>query len=262
VITVLSAAAHNRRRRSSVAAFSPVSIVGLLLWLKADAGLYDATSGGSLVTSDGAAVARWEDQSGSGNHATQATSGNRPVLKTAIVNGLPVIRFVSASSQYLTAPDIAGLDNAAAFTLFVVAKRTSVSSFVHVGKRLNGSTGTLQNWHSDGLIYSIVASFGHNAGTFANNDTSFHQVVTRFNGAGSGNSGRLTVRQDRVDKTLTFAGTIPTTTANCGNFEIGRETVFSGQSNCDIAEIILYNSALSDTNRGLVEQYILGRQGV
>lgn len=42
--------------------------------------MYDATSGGNIVA-DGSTVARWEDQSGNGRHATQGTSNNRPVFK-------------------------------------------------------------------------------------------------------------------------------------------------------------------------------------
>jgi hypothetical protein len=48
--------------------------------------MYDATSGGSLVAADGA-VARWEDQSGNGNHVTQGTSGRQPTRKVSEANG-------------------------------------------------------------------------------------------------------------------------------------------------------------------------------
>jgi len=64
------------------------------LWLDAaDANtLFDATSGGSLVAADGT-VARWEDKSGNANHATQSTSGSRPLRKTNIQNGLDTLLF-------------------------------------------------------------------------------------------------------------------------------------------------------------------------
>jgi hypothetical protein len=40
------------------------------------------------------------------------------------------------------------------------------------------------------------------------------------------------------------------------------EPPFSGYLNGDIAEIIIYNSALSDTDRGLVESYLLAKWGI
>lgn len=72
----------------------PREIQGCQLALDASipTSLYDATSGGSLVAADGS-VARWEDQSGNARHATQATSGARPLRKTAIQGGNDVVRF-------------------------------------------------------------------------------------------------------------------------------------------------------------------------
>ena len=50
----------------------PQTIAGLQLWLDATTGLYDAASGGGAVTTDSAAVARWEDRSGNARHFTQS----------------------------------------------------------------------------------------------------------------------------------------------------------------------------------------------
>lgn len=54
------------------------------LWLKGD----------SLSTlRNGAAVARWPDSSGAGNHATQEVAGLRPTLRHGGINGLPTVSF-------------------------------------------------------------------------------------------------------------------------------------------------------------------------
>ena len=65
------------RKRLLSLAGDPSTLSGLQLWADASLGRYDATSGGSAVNSDAGAIARWEDQSGNGNHLTQSTSGNR-----------------------------------------------------------------------------------------------------------------------------------------------------------------------------------------
>lgn len=54
--------------------------------------MFDATSGGTLVAANGG-IARWEDQSGVGNHVTQSTSGARPLYRTAGLNSRPSVDF-------------------------------------------------------------------------------------------------------------------------------------------------------------------------
>ena len=61
-------------RGSSQSSFVPLSISGLKLWLDANREVtYDANR----------KVSQWNDLSGNANHATQATSGNRPILTRA-----------------------------------------------------------------------------------------------------------------------------------------------------------------------------------
>lgn len=66
--------------------------------------LYDAVSGGSLVSAGGT-IARIEDLSGNGRHLTQATAGLRPTRQTAIQNGLDVGRFSGNRLTGATAAD-------------------------------------------------------------------------------------------------------------------------------------------------------------
>jgi hypothetical protein len=63
--------------------FSPASLGGLQLWLRADAG----------ITPNGGVVDVWQDQSGSGNDATQATGYKLPQLVTDVQSGMPAIHF-------------------------------------------------------------------------------------------------------------------------------------------------------------------------
>jgi hypothetical protein len=109
------------------ASFAPTLISGLRLLLDAsDAGsLFDATSGGSLVAAEGG-VARWEDKSGNANHATQATSGSRPLLKLNNQNGLPGL-FLDGTDDFLSAT-IAGFQSLTATTILMVAKPAAAAA--------------------------------------------------------------------------------------------------------------------------------------
>jgi hypothetical protein len=73
--------------------FSPADLAGLVLWGKADAGTFQDTARTTPATADTDPVGGWADQSGAGTHLSQATAGARPLLKLAIKNGLPVLRF-------------------------------------------------------------------------------------------------------------------------------------------------------------------------
>ena len=92
------------------------------LWLDgADAStLYDATSGGALVAADGA-VARWNDKSGSVINVIQSSSTLRPARKTAIQNGLDVVRF-DGSNDIMTFGTSTLFRNVSYAAIYVVRK--------------------------------------------------------------------------------------------------------------------------------------------
>jgi hypothetical protein len=92
----------------------PSSITGLVLRLNA-----------SLIEGlvDGDAVATWPDVSGLNNNATQSNATYRPIFKTNILNGKPVLRF--GSGHALEIPEI---NTVSAFTYFVVWKRESTAN--------------------------------------------------------------------------------------------------------------------------------------
>jgi len=94
----------------------PSDLSNLVRWYKAD----------SFALADGTPIGgggnTWIDQSASGVNAAQATAGNRPVFKTNIVNGKPVIRFTSASQHYLTHTTLTLIGH---FTIIVISSSTN-----------------------------------------------------------------------------------------------------------------------------------------
>lgn len=70
------------------------------LWLDAadSSTLFDAVSGGNLVSADGA-IARIEDKSGNGNHATQSDSTFRPLRKVSQFNSLDSVLFDGSNDK-------------------------------------------------------------------------------------------------------------------------------------------------------------------
>ena len=137
----------------------PREIQGCQLALDASiqTSLYDATSGGSLVAADGA-VARWEDQSGNARHATQSTSGARPLRKTAIQGGNDVVRFDGADDA-MTHGATSGSDTN---TIFCVINRRATQSSYRVlltyGTSGAGAIFNMRNSENFAGTYTDVAA--------------------------------------------------------------------------------------------------------
>jgi hypothetical protein len=255
----------------------PQTIAGLQLWLDAsDAStLYDATTGGSLVAADGG-VARWEDKSGNARHATQGTSANRPARKTAVQGGKDVLRF-DGSNDSLSIPsstETFKFLHSADSTVFVVLTRSTTdnsaiidncddgSSAVGFSLRFLDGSGT-----SDVLVHRIrrgvsatSALSNVSANGFMPSGWSVLSSVGRPGNATASNRSSMRLNSGTAVTNNTDTNAVSTSNA-ANDLCIGR-FVTSPSANThggDIAEIIIYNSALSDTDRAAVESYLIAK---
>jgi hypothetical protein len=261
---------------------------GLQLWLDASdsATLFDATTGGSLVAADGG-VSRWEDKSGSGRHATQGTSANRPARKTAIQGSKDVLRF-DGSNDSLSIPSSTATFNflhGADSTVFAVVKAGTTANpnaeYAFLGTH-NGSGGTngITLWYADfveegfnpndqlrvivgaaGGAGAVVDSADRGVGGFTANTFKVLSVITKPTQATAAN--RLSAR---VNGGSAVSGNQATKAASAadasGDLTLGSSSGATFFLNGDIAEIIIYNSALSDTDRAAVESYLISKWGI
>lgn len=96
---------------------TPTDLANMNLWLRGGVGEFDAVSGGSATVS-GAIIKRWEDQTGLGNHVTQATVGTCPKN-----DGSGGVAFEVSADQRMALP--AGYSvNARSFTIAFVMEET------------------------------------------------------------------------------------------------------------------------------------------
>ena len=239
------------------APFSPADISGLQLWLDATTGLYDATSGGSEVTADGASVARWEDQSGNGYHVTQGTANDQPVLKTSQQNSLNIVRFDGVNDFLLGSTNfpITGSSNRTVFTVF---------------KRVDANNRSIVSWGGSGtgLLCAFTAEYF----------LRFNGTIKGYTNQGSNGSwtlwsvvGNGSTLND-YDAYFDDGGiATPTATSNTGatlntsssTLFIGRYNIsFFGLLNGDLAEVLVYDSALSDVDREAVRDYLNAKWAV
>jgi hypothetical protein len=245
----------------------PTSVSGLQLWLDAsDAStLYDATTGGSLVAADGT-VKRWEDKSGNNRHATQSTDANRPVRKTAVQNGLDVLRF-DGSNDFLSIPPLSGLPNA--YTFFGVAKRnSSAANFCFAG--VQAATGesyfpAFARIRSEALTYALGANGGNNNPNHTEYDIT-NTPLTSTNAFCCVQLSSPPQTGMRVNGSPLTITAIVSTAAQGSNFTaIGMSGGQGGDrrfANADFCEVLYYNSVLSVASIEAVENYLLAKWGI
>lgn len=217
---------------SAASSFSPTDISGLIGWWKADAGCYVS---GTTPAVNNDTITTWADQSGNGNDFTQSTSGKRPTFKTGIVGSLPVVRCGAHAMTSVT-------NLPASHTIIFVERVTANSGGIRTLGVTNDFNFVLSGSRSDG--FSAYA----NALISGSYTTATAMCVNVLRGQSGSNYAYFT------NGTNNTTGSV-STISGLGALTIG----FDGRSEypqCDICEILVYNSSLSDSNRSSVESYL------
>lgn len=213
--------------KQQAAPFSPSDIAGMKLWLKADA----------IVGADNDVLASWTDSGPDGVTVSQSTESKRPVLKTGIIGGKPVVRFDNTDDQFDTNMTLA--QPMTVFAVFAV-----------------NETGT---W----------GPFGGGGGIFLYGETLSQPIMLASGGVGM-NVGGAIIQSTPYVFACRFNGTVnskgnrsdsgTTSTGNAGTGGWVSGTTRIGSTNdrfgCDLAELVVYNSALSGANVDLVGGYL------
>jgi len=235
---------------------TPTTIPNLGLWLKADAG----------VTLVSGAVDAWADQSGNGRNFSAPASANRPAYSNTL-NGLPVLTF-DGSTDYLAgnAASLSLSQNVGALTLFCIFSHevaslsrvfqdsmnanpqlsratigTSATQYMSGQRRLESDTA--QNVEGgtridEPVIFTSVINYQ------AANITSYLNGVEIANQAyqASGNTENNLSQRSRI------AASVATTPAG----------FLSGI----VAELVVYQRAISVEERNSVERYLSVKWGI
>ncbi len=220
----------------------PSAISNLITWFKADA----------LSLSDNTPVSSWSPSSGAETAALTASGANRPVYRTNRVNSLPSVVFTATSSQnmdtgaWVTARPVPN-------TVFFVGKFTTTNGNFYTGRSGvfcyagAGAGGTLTTGAGATNEMTSSASLG----------------TTNFNVAGvmyNGTSSAIYLNS----RTPTTAGTTGTGAAaslpglRLGTNSAGTGTFLDGE----IAEILVYNRALTSTEITSVVTYLGGKYNI
>lgn len=236
----------------------PTDIANLALWLDGD----DSTVifqnntgdvGSNPVTADGQTVANWTDKSGNLNNVFQDGGNNRPTYKTGIQNGLPVLRSINAAQDDWLERTSSVLTQTVNVTIFYVAAATGDETIGVVYSNADTSTlelaAALDSRTANRLGAQVVDSTGAaNANNPADIGTEFNQFTSVLDGS------NVTARLNGAAGTpVAFAGDGVTTNDYTRVFNQRSDftTLFG-----DVAELIVYDGALSAEDIGRVEAYL------
>lgn len=235
------------------AAASPAA--GMALWWRADAGVYHDL--GTTLATDGQTVAQWNDQSGNGRNATVPSSVNTapgaggifttvaPVYRAAIVNGLPAVQFTSAADP--TAMSNATSFDGAAWTVFAVAALGATKG------RMVSAAGNnwLVEWWSGARQQAFYNGSVKLDGTPAA-DTTWRCATGRSDGSTGALWENGTLIASNSGGHAGPNGPLLGMAGSGGGAAPGQSESSDGY----VGELIIYASALSDSDRAATEAYL------
>jgi hypothetical protein len=248
------------RFRAPQPTFDPASIANLAAWFDASdsSTLFDATTGGSLVAADGA-VARWEDKSGNGRHATQGTANNRPLRKLALLAGRDAL-FFDGSNDALRMPQNT-IGNSGNLSVFVVWERPqAVTSGTHIilNKGDAASFGATV-WE----LESAIPWYGYaNNAWFASVATTALPAAATFlfGGRTENRISQILVNNQNAGPASSQASGVNAISQHIGI--MGSGTTGTGPTRGDVGEILIYDAALTTSEMSAVSDYLMTKWGI
>lgn len=219
--------------------FDPLSVAGCQLWLDA--------ADASTITHSGGAVSQWDDKSGNTRHTTQGTAGRKPTTGTATIGGRNVLVF--DGGDVLLTPT---LTLAQPVTIYVVARLTNTG----VGNgQMIGNTGNSPTIYAGNAITNYWRLYaGKDVPSAVVTDSTAHQFTAIFNG---------------VSSFLYLDGTAILSNVNPGTpgwsskaIPIGAGPTASVGWPGEVAEVLIYDTALGTTDRQAIESYLATKWGL
>jgi len=246
-----------------------MAVPSITCWLDAQriSSLYTTDVGSTNAVNSGDAVGRWEDLSGQGKHATQATSTKRGTYNPTGCGGKPGVTFDGVDDVLSTA-NVSMFNGA----IYMVVKRLSSVSNTYMGFAKIGASPT--GVAADGVMISRNGAddkwgvstpqtgpawyrFRKGAGTIAVND--FLLLSWRWGPSFTDVMIRKNLSDFPTVDVESFTGyTTRVASANPIHLAAGYSTHFA---NCSIGEMIAYSALPTTAQINQIEAYLKAKWG-
>jgi hypothetical protein len=230
---------------------------GLMLWLRADAG---------VTTNENGLVMQWDDQSGNLNHAFQSTDLQMPLFVPNAITNKPALRFDGSANagehDFLNIPHAESLAITGDLTTLFVIKVDDFANYNAVWSKTAGNlpaptdlytdinTGPMRLYRGNGTaqnLSTVPSAQAIRAGAYLvlavdiRETTATHYLNGQPNGTGTVNTNTADTAQD---------------------MKIGTRNDFVTRMRGDIAEILIYNRSLSEAERNAAFSYLQNKYGL
>jgi hypothetical protein len=237
------------------------SLISTALWLDASDNTTVFSDAGTTQATNGSTVQQWNDKSGNGRNASQATAGARPTYTNAGLNGRNILT-LDGGDTLVGSAQIAN----PGFGMFIVcsfANNTSRMAAFDIGTQVGFNSATIeQNTLSSPTqsyaFYATNSSWYSSAGTSAG-----HKIISATSSANSGSNVGTTT-------TYTVNGTNATLTSTAGsNYgTIGTGYTIGGfqggvlRLNGTVAEAVAFPALVDTLTRQKMEGYLAHKWGL
>jgi hypothetical protein len=233
-----------RQAATSPPSFSLPQSERLVLWMAAS----------DLSASDGTTIGTWVDKSGGGNHFTNPATANQPFITNNVINGLPALRFHSAARWLQNSNSfLSGARTAEVFTVvrpISTANAASMWAFAEVGV-----SGNAAHPFSDLKLYEHFGAKSSRPAMLITNISNPFQwhvwnVAVRTNFMLCRFDGNIVGGNDVVHAAFT------------NHHRLGRSFGGTDYWDGEMAEIIIYNTVLTDAQRAEVTDWLAAKYGL
>ena len=221
---------------------TPDLIEGLATWLVSD----------REITFDVEGVSTWNDLSGQGNHAVQPTVNQRPQFVAHGLGRRPVLRWEAANDELelglVLNPPLDGLTVALVVRMAQDSSQLALTFNGFAELRVsNGADPPIPTWQTTAATPQLLPA-GQGV-----NDTNWHAIIGRYSVTGTPNK-QLFIDGALAGEVLAHGGS-PLGSASSA----GRLTAVAPAA--EVAEIIIYDRALTEAERAILEGYFADRYG-
>ncbi|MFW7379129.1 MAG: LamG-like jellyroll fold domain-containing protein [Oligoflexus sp.] len=215
----------------------PLPAAGMMLWLRADQGLFQDAEMTTAATQANDPIAVWQDMSLNSGDVHASNDNNRPLLKNNGLNGHPVIEF-DGINDYLRN----FVDYSTPNTIFLVARYSGEVQ----GRILAGASNNwLMGFHASRVDQLYTNGWVYNPNIPGDNEWKMY---------GADHSADHLKRFYR-NNTLLISSSNGGTDGPNGIY-IGTYREANQASTAEVAEVIIYNRVLSSQERSQVFDYL------